>query len=421
MNTLRYILEGLKMSYKAIWSSKMRSILTMLGVATGIFAITGILTMVNSLQSSITSNLSALGNTTIFVHHWPWAEGGEEWYKFVNRPKVSYRDFIRLKSDLENVNAVGYEVTARGQSVQAQGRSASMIDVVGITNDMGKVKELNFSQGRFFSELESHLGKNICILGYNIAESLFPSSAAVGKYVRVGKKRLLVIGVMAKQGGSFFPGMPSEDDRVYVPYKTLPSMYNLYDRKIDKVITIKASEYKDLPQVEESTSAIMRASRGLKPRMEDNFAINKQEALMKRFESIFGYLETGGWVISIFSILIGGFSIGNIMYISVKERTNEIGVQMALGSSRDFVLFQFLAEAIILCLIGGLLGILITLGLGSLIQAFLSRTDLSLQVAFALEDLGIGLFVAFLIGLLAGLVPASMAARLDPVVAIRQS
>ncbi|MCI4668731.1 MAG: ABC transporter permease [Bacteroidia bacterium] len=421
MNTIKYILEGLKMSFKAIGSNSLRAVLTMMGVATGIFAITGILTMVNSLQNSITSNLSALGNTTIFVHHWPWAENRNDWYKFIGRPKVSYRDFQKLSSKLENVQAVGYEVSARGQTIQAEGRSASMINVVGITKDQGKVKDLSFNEGRFFTDLETHLGKNVCILGSSIAEALYPKQPAVGKYVRVGKRRLMVIGVQEKQGGSFFPGMPSEDDRVYVPYNAMRNMYNLNKRGIDKVIVIKARQYEDLPQVEESTIALMRASRGLKPRMEDNFAINKQEALMNRFESIFGYLETGGWVISIFSILIGGFSIGNIMYISVKERTNEIGVQMALGSSRDFVLFQFLMEAIMLCMIGGLIGILITLGLGTLIQIGLSQTDLAFEVSFALKDLGIGLFVAFIIGLVAGLVPASMAARLDPVVAIRQS
>lgn len=421
MNTIKYIVEGLKMSYKAIGSNRMRSLLTMLGVATGIFAITGILTMVNSLQNSITSNLSALGNTTIFVHHWPWAENRDDWYKFINRPKVSYRDFQRLKSNLDGVKAVGYEVTARGQTIQAEGRSASMVDVGGITHDQEIIKQIKFAEGRFFSDLESHLGKNVCILGYNIARALFPGDMAIGNYVRVGKRRLMVIGVQEKQGGNFFPGMPSEDDKVYVPYKAMSQMYSLNSRGIDKVITIKAAAYEDLPNVEQSTIALMRASRGLKPRMEDNFAINKQEALMQRFESIFGYLETGGWVISIFSILIGGFSIGNIMYISVRERTSEIGVQMALGSSRDFVLFQFLTEAIMLCLVGGLMGILITIGLGSLIQVGLSQTDLALEVSFAIRDMGIGLFVAFIIGLVAGLVPASMAARLDPVVAIRQA
>ncbi|MEL7064234.1 MAG: FtsX-like permease family protein, partial [Bacteroidota bacterium] len=165
---------------------------------------------------------------------------------------------------------------------------------------------------------------------------------------------------------------------------------------------------------------LIRASRGLKPRMEDNFAINKQEALMSRLESVFGYLETGGWVISIFSILIGGFSIGNIMYISVKERTNEIGVQKALGSSQAFVMYQFLTESLLLCFIGGLVGILMVVLMGVTAEAVLQAANVPLEVTFAPSDILIGVGVSLLIGLLAGIIPASLAAKLDPVVAIRQ-
>ncbi|MEO0898301.1 MAG: ABC transporter permease [Bacteroidota bacterium] len=421
MNRFTFIYEGFKMAYQAVWTNKLRSLLTMVGVATGIFAITGILTMVNTLQTSVTASLSALGNTTIFIHHWPWAERNNDWYKFLNRPKVSYRDFQRLEKDLEDVEAVAFEVNARGKTVQANGNSVSMIDVAGITHQSGKIKDLEFSQGRYFSDLESHLGNKVCIIGYNIAETLFPNRSAIGQYVRIGQTRVMVIGVQSKQGEGFFPGWPSEDNKVYIPYEMAPQMFNLTKRSVDKVILVKANDYDNLPNVEQDVISVMRASRSLKPRMENNFAINKQEALMNSFSSIFDYLETGGWVISIFSILIGGFSIGNIMYISVRERTNEIGVQMALGSNRRFVLYQFMLEAIILCLIGGMLGIGITILLGTLVQAGLSQTNLALQVAFSLKDLGIGLFVAFLIGLVAGLVPASMASRLDPVEAIRQS
>ncbi|MEO1588005.1 MAG: FtsX-like permease family protein, partial [Bacteroidota bacterium] len=181
-----------------------------------------------------------------------------------------------------------------------------------------------------------------------------------------------------------------------------------------------ASNYELLGQVESDIIGIMRAARGLKPKIENNFAINKQEALMSRLESVFGYLETGGWVISIFSILIGGFSIGNIMYISVKERTNEIGVQKALGSSQAFVMYQFLTESLLLCFIGGLVGILMVVLMGVTAEAVLQAANVPLEVTFAPSDILIGVGVSLLIGLLAGIIPASLAAKLDPVVAIRQ-
>ncbi|MEL6626262.1 MAG: ABC transporter permease [Bacteroidota bacterium] len=420
MNIFQFLGEGIRMAFKAIGSNKMRTLLTMLGMATGIFAITGILTMVNSLQTSVSQNLSSLGNTTFFVHHWPWAEGRDDWFKFRNRPKVSYRDFQRVKGNLDNVIGVSYEVTSRRQTIQASGRSASGVEVIGATHDMARVKNTSFFQGRYFSEVESHLGSPVCIIGYTIAETVFPNRPAVGEYLMIGKKRLKVIGVQTKQGGNLFPGFPSEDERIYVPYRALAKMYNLQSRNIDKVLIIKANDYEKLPAVEAHTVGLIRASRGLKPRMEDNFAINKQEALMSRLESVFGYLETGGWVISIFSILIGGFSIGNIMYISVKERTNEIGVQKALGSSQAFVMYQFLTESLLLCFIGGLVGILMVVLMGVTAEAVLQAANVPLEVTFAPSDILIGVGVSLLIGLLAGIIPASLAAKLDPVVAIRQ-
>ncbi|RMG73562.1 MAG: ABC transporter permease, partial [Bacteroidetes bacterium] len=357
MNVLQFLTEGIRLALKAIGTNRMRAFLTMLGVGTGIFAITSILTMVNSLKVSLTEGIAALGNTVLFVHHWPWAEGGEEWYKFINRPMVSYSDYQDLKQRLTHVDGVCLEATARGQTVRAEGRSLSNIELGGVTHDKVVIGEMAFSEGRYFSEIESHLGSAVCFVGDNIAKELFPDGDALNNTLRVQGKRLRIVGIMERKGAGLFPGMPSEDDRVYVPYKVLAGMFNLNKRGIEKVIQIKATSHEDLPYVEEEVIGIMRASRGLKPATENNFAINKQEALMERFEQFFGVLATGGWWISIFSILIGGFSIANIMYISVRERTREIGVQKALGSTRSFILFQFLMEAVLICLIGGLLGL----------------------------------------------------------------
>ncbi|GAB4425318.1 MAG: ABC transporter permease [Bacteroidia bacterium] len=421
MSIIQFIIEGLAMARKAIGANRMRSFLTMLGVATGIFAITGILTMVNSLQTSLTENIASLGNTTLFVHHWPWAERGEEWYKFINRPQVDYRDYWKLKQGLSRVSGVSYQVSARNQTVRAEGRSVSLVEVVGVTHDAVVVADMRFQRGRYFSEVESHLGSAVCIVGDNVARQLFPGQDALGQYVRIQGRRLRIIGVAEKKGSSLFPGMVSDDDRVMLPYKVLANMFNVNMRGLDKVIVIKAASHEDLPYVEDEITGLVRAARGLKPRTENNFAINKQEALMNTFDRFFGNLEIGGWVISIFSILIGGFSIGNIMYISVRERTNEIGVQKALGSTRSFILYQFLSESVLICLIGGLIGLLLAFMLGALVQAIMAGMDVPFQVRFAAGDVLLAMGLSVFIGLVSGFVPAVLASRLDPVSAIRHA
>ncbi|MCB0845112.1 MAG: FtsX-like permease family protein, partial [Bacteroidetes bacterium] len=229
------------------------------------------------------------------------------------------------------------------------------------------------------------------------------------------------IGVGKKQGANMMFGAASEDDKIYIPYRVFAKIYSLTSRSSEKIIMIKASSHENLPFVENEIEGIMRASRGLRPQVENNFAINKQEALMNQFDKFFGYLEKGGWAISIFSILIGGFSIGNIMYISVKERTKEIGIQKALGATRSFILFQFISEAIMVCLMGGLIGLFLVFLLGLGVDAVLAQFSLPMSVSFAFSDLMVGVGLSAFIGLVSGVIPAGIAASLDPVEAIRQA
>lgn len=418
MNILTFILEGFKLAWQAINGKRTRTFLTTLGVATGIFTISGILTLVNSMQSSVTENLSALGNTTLMVHHWPWKDNSDDWYRYFNRPKVSYRDFDRLSRDLDNVEGVAYVVTANRQSARRKGREMSNISLVGVTADLPLISDLEFSEGRFFSEMEHHLGSGVCVIGYNLGENLFPGQNPIGKDIRVGSKQMIVVGLIEKQGATMFGG--SDDDKVYVPYKTLARMVNMNQRSVDKMISIKASSRELLDEVEAETIGIIRAARGLKPKVEDNFAINKQESLMAQVDQIFGILESGGLVISLFSVLIAAFSIGMIMYISVKERTKEIGIQKALGATKGFILFQFLIEALLICIGGGLVGLFGVFLLGEVITFFLTRADIALTIALDTGNILMGLGLSLSIGLLAGIFPAGIAASVDPVIAIRE-
>jgi putative ABC transport system permease protein len=333
---------------------------------------------------------------------------------------MSFEDYRMLRQQLTRVQGVAFNATMRGQNLRAEGRSVSNIEVVGTTHDLLNIVDLQIEEGRYFSPIESHLGNPVCMVGANIATSLFPDRPAVGQNIRVGGKRFLIIGTRKKQGANLFGGT-SEDDKIWIPYTIMSTLYNLNGRGSEKMIMIKAATYEDLPYVESETEGIIRNSRGLKPKAESNFAINKQEALMNRMGDFFGYLDLGGWVISIFSILIGGFSIGNIMYISVRERTSEIGVQKALGSTRSFLLFQYITESVMICLLGGLIGLGLVFLMGMGIQAILNALSVPLTISFASGDIMTGLGLAAGIGLLSGFVPATMAATLDPVTAIRHS
>jgi len=405
------------MAVGAILANKTRSILTMIGVATGIFAITSILTMVNSMKTYVSDNLSELGSTSLMVYNWPFVTKGD-WRKYLNRPKVTYREYERLREGLDYVEGVSYKVSSRAGSASADGQSISNVQVQGITPDEAVIFNFEFENGRFFSDLEFRYGSSVCIVGYTVAENLFPYKEATGNYIRVGKKQLKVVGVLEKTGETIFG---ETDDEIYVPYRVAPRLFDLNQRFVDKQIWIKVSDPAYVEYTESEITGIVRATRGLRPKEENNFSINKAEQIMNEVDNILSYLTTGGWIISIFSIMIGGFSIGMIMYISVRERTREIGIQKALGATRGFVLYQFLSESIIICILGGVIG-LIGVGGATLVANYLiEQTETSFRISISLGNILTAMGLATLIGLVSGFVPSLIASILDPVKAIRHT
>ena len=417
MNIFRFAYEGVRMSLGAIFANKTRAFLTMLGVATGIFAITSILTMVSSMKNSIKDNLSELGNTTLIVSHWPWADNGANWRELINRPKVSFKEYQKLRQNLDNVTGVSYTVASRVASISAGGESISNVLVRGITEDESKIFNFSFEYGRFFSDLEFRYGSNVCVVGYNVVENLFPNQVGEGKFIRIGGKKVKIVGVLEKVGASMFG---DTDDHVYIPYKVAPRVFNLNKRWIEKQIAIKVTDAEFIPAAESETIGIIRAARGLRPKDKNNFAVNKLEQILNEVDKIMGFLTNGGWIISAFSILIGGFSIAMIMYISVKERTREIGIQKALGSTRSFILYQFLTESVIICLLGGFIGLLGVFGAAAFVQYLVNQNDWPLTIAVTGGNIGTAIGLSTLIGLVSGFIPALMASVIDPVKAIRQ-
>jgi putative ABC transport system permease protein len=416
MNLTTLFKESFTIAWNAISANRFRAFLTMLGISIGIFAITLIGTMVHSLESAITRNLSALGNTVMYIHHWPWKDNSSDWYRFMNRPKVSYRDFEYLQTNIPGT-LIAYEMTRGGQKVKVGKNSLENVTLKGVTWDYQSINDFQFQQGRYFTPIESSAGRLVCLLGFNVAKELFSGSNPVGQHVLFAGQKIQVVGVVEKQGSGIFGD--SFDDRMVVPYPLMARIFNEQSRAGDRLITVKANSYEEVPRLEDEVRGWIRAARGLKPSMEDNFAINKQEMLMTQLDSIFSSLRIGGVFISILSILVGGFGIANIMFVSVKERTHEIGIQKSLGATREFILLQFLQESVLLCIAGGVIGIILLFIMSGLGQLIINKIEFDFKILISWTDLIYGIILSVAIGIISGFSPSWIAAKMDPVEAMR--
>jgi putative ABC transport system permease protein len=415
---MQSLIEAFRLAIRAIRSYKLRTALTLLGISVGILAIVLTFTLVDSLQYSISNNLSKLGNTVIYVSKWPWKDNSEDWYKYYRRPDMRYSDFQALDKRLEDVDAVGYFVNPRSRmQVSTRELDVENVKVTGITYDYARIMGLELGGGRYFSPLEVGSGRPVILLGYNVAEELFPRSSPLGRTVKLKGRRLRVVGVMAEQGANFFGS--SADDQVYLPYKRMAQIFQVKDEGFNSNVIVRAASRQTLGTVEGQIIAVMRSVRGLRPGTENNFSLNKQEAVMNELNQIFDVLKVGGLFISIFALLVGGFGIANIMFVAVKERTKEIGMQKAIGATKRDILAQFLIEAVLLCLVGALVGIGIVVGALPALEPALQGIAEGLELVVSWNSISKGLMFAVLTGILAGFLPALSAARLNPVEAIR--
>lgn len=411
-------MEGMRIAGRSLRVNRLRTGLTMLGVSIGIFAITIIFTLVNSLTYSLNRNLSELGNTVLFVFHFPWTNDAmSNWQKYMQRPMVSYNEYLKLKKELGRVDGVAFEARSSRQTVKSRYAELNPVAVRSITYDYVAINSLEFEAGRPFSEVEIDGGRAVVVLGHNVAQQLFPEINPVGRDVELKGKRLRVVGVTALAGSNMF-GV-SHDDMALIPYTFGARIFDMRSQRVEKIISVKVSDPEQLERVEDDIVGLMRGARGLRPRAENNFEVNRPEMLIKLFSSATDYLRIGGIFISFFSIVVGGFGIGNIMFSTVKERTFEIGVQKALGATSRFILFQFLFESVLLCFFGGLLGLLLNYGVTLLLQYAIEVMGAGFSVVVSWSSLGIGVLISVLIGLVSGFIPASLAARMDPVESMR--
>jgi len=410
MIIFKLITESLLFALNAIAVNKTRSVLSLLGITIGIFSIISVFTIFDSLENAIKSEINSLGNNVIFIQKWPWAMGGDyPWWKYYQRPEPKLKEMDEIMKRSNTIDAAAFMVSV-SRDVYAGSDRVENVPVVAVSQDYTKVMPFDLQEGRYFTPSESHSGRNIAIIGADIAENLFKGREAVGRKVKVFGRKLDVIGVTKKQGEDVFGN--SKDNWVIIPAKYGQKVLDY--RRIGTTIIVMAKPNISNAQMIDELTGIMRSVRKLPPSADDSFALNETDIINKGFDQLFAVIATVGWIIGGFSLLVGGFGVANIMFVSVKERTNQIGIQKSLGAKNFFILFQFLFEAVFLSIIGGAVGLVIVF-----ILTFVVSSMFNFDLILTFGNIALGVIVSALIGFVSGFIPSWTASRLNPVDAMR--
>ena len=410
----RLVLESFSFAYSSLQGNKLRTFLSLLGITIGIFAIISVFTVIDSLENYIRSSLNSLGSNMVYIQKWPWTppEGETEypWWKYLNRPVPTMAESEELVRRSKNIEDAVY-FFGFNRTVQFENSKAENTEILATTHDLINTWSLEIEKGRYFTESESNSGASLAILGNELATRLFDKVDPIGKMIKMQGHRFQVIGVYTKKGEDMFG--TSMDKRVHIPVVYAMNMVDVRDRDQGQTINVKAKPNADRDEFVAELVGIMRSLHRLKPMEENDFAINEVSLISTRFDTFFVAFNLAGWIIGGFSILVGGFGIANIMFVSVKERTKIIGIQKAIGAKKYFILLQFIFEAVVLSMLGGIIG-LILIFIGAAIFSYVSSMTLSLTLA----NIILGLSISGVIGVLAGFIPALSASRLDPVEAM---
>lgn len=409
---LRLFKESVLFAIQALRVNKLRTALSLLGITIGIFAIISVFTLVDTLENNVRSSVEDLGNNVIFVQKWPWQFGGEyHWWDYINRPLPKWQEQLIIEERSEYAEASAFIIDFF-RTTKYKNNSVESTKIEAASTHYDKVRNFTVAQGRYFTEAEFRHGKALCLIGDLLAYDLFGPINPIGKTIKIGGKPVEVIGVFEKEGESMI-GF-SLDENALIPLNYARTIMNVNARQLGPTIMVKAKDGITNEALSDELTGIMRSARKLKPKQEQNFALNEISILSQGFNDFFGLINIIGWVIGTFSLIVGGFSIANIMFVSVKERINIIGIQKSLGAKNAFILFQFLSESVVLCILGGGIGLL-TILVGAFITSIVADLEISLTLSNSL--LGVGISVT--IGLISGIIPAWSAAKMDPVIAIR--
>ncbi|RWY57020.1 ABC transporter permease [Mucilaginibacter gilvus] len=413
MIILKLIRESFLFAYDALRQNKLRTLLSLLGVTIGIFTIIAVFSAVDTLRNNLQKSVNKLGSNSIYIQKWPWVgEDNFPWWKYLQRPVPKLRDFEQIRRRSQTAKATSYEISIDNRTVKYGSNTVDGAQIDAVSHEHDKVLNFDFQDGRYFTDIESRTGSPITIIGYDIAANLFPDGTAVGKQIKIMGRKVTIIGVFSKQGDDML-GI-STDKEVLLPLNFAKNVIDIENEKYNPQIVVKGNDNLSDVEVESEVRGLMRSIRSIRPGAEDNFSLNKSSILTNSLDSLFTVVNWAGLIIGGFSVLVGGFGIANIMFVSVKERTNIIGIQKSLGAKNYFILLQFLIESVVLCIMGGLIG------LGVVYLCTLAvKAAADLEIVLDMSNIILGISISVGIGVVSGIVPAYFASRLDPVEAIR--
>jgi len=410
----RLLSESFSFAMNALRTNKLRTLLSLLGVTIGIFSIIAVLAAVDSLDRKIKSDLSTLDKNTMYLTSVCFGPTDIPNWKVEQFPNVTYEEYQYLKENVNHTENFCFQFFAPRESVKFESKTVSDVNMVPVTSEFVDIQRMEFSVGRFFNESESNSGKAVIVLGFEVAKGLFDESDPIGKTVRLYGQRFIVIGVTKKKGDSGIELGGGDDTSAFIPTNFLRRLYGDNNESMLPVIIIKPEKGTDMPEPKADIAQKLRNMRGVKSNDIDNFFVNVLSGFTDLIDGIVSQMNMIGWIISGFSLLVGGFGIANIMFVSVKERTNLIGIQKSLGAKNKFILFQFLFESVILSVIGGVVGLILVW----IISIILTKA-LEFEFILGFWNIVLGTSLSAFIGLISGILPAISASRLDPVEAIR--
>lgn len=400
--------ESFKIALRSLNTNRMRGALTMLGIIIGIVTVTAMVTVISGLENSMDRSLSLLGSNSLYVEKTSWFVEPSKRMRQWSRPdlRADMAEFIRERSEYATAIAPQTNTT---RPISYRDRKIQRVFIQGSTPEIVATGDTKLSEGRWYNELDNLVGRNVAVIGHSVNESLFPTERSLGKMIRIGGKRFEVIGVLEEQGKFF--GIVSFDEQAQIPLHTFEQHFGRY-----RSVTIKVSAESDetIPLLEEELTGIMRAARGLEPTQENNFSINKTEAFREQLTKIKSIVYSIGLFLTGLALVVGGIGVMNIMFVTVNERTREIGIRKAVGAPRRVILLQFVIEAILVCLAAGAIGIFVSLGMTQIINQFV-------PASFAGGTALLALGVCVAVGIIFGVAPAWNAARMDPIDALRYS
>ncbi|WP_374950414.1 ABC transporter permease, partial [Mucilaginibacter sp.] len=341
MLILKLIRESFLFAYDALRQNKLRTLLSLLGVTIGIFTIIAVFSAVDTLRNNLQQSVNKLGSNSIYIQKWPWVgEDNFPWWKYMQRPVPKLRDFEQLRRRSQTAKATSYEISIDNRTVKYGSNTVDGAQIDAVSHDHDKTWNFDFQDGRYFTDIESRTGAPVANVGADIADALFPGGTGVGKQIKIMGRKVTIIGVFTKEGKDIL-GI-SSDNEILLPLNFAKNIIDIENEKYNPQIVVRGLDNLSDVEVESEVRGIMRSVRSIAPGKEDNFSLNKSNILSNQLDQLFGIVNVAGAIIGGFSILVGGFGIANIMFVSVKERTNIIGIQKSLGAKNYFILLQFL-------------------------------------------------------------------------------